>query len=130
MILIDTSAWVDFFLGKHSNTGKHIKTELESGAPALCGPIWMELIRGVRKTKKSKDIFSLLQSCHFLEQPDHLWEEAGELGRYLGQKGFAPGSLDLLIAIYAMAHKVPLLTLDQDFQHMVKVGISLDLVKI
>jgi len=130
MILIDTSAWIDFFQGKNTFACKHIESELESGSPALCGPIWLELIRGLRSVKEGKRVLPLLKGCYFLEQPDHLWDEAGELGRYLAQKGLIVGSLDLLIAIYILAHKTPFLTLDKDFKSMLKAGIPLELVDL
>lgn len=128
MILIDTSAWIDFFHGKNTWICKQIESELEAGSPALCGPIWMELSRGIQSVKESKKVLPLLKSCHYLEQPDHLWDEAGELGRYLAQKGLIVGSMDLLIAIHVLAHRIPLLTLDKDFKSMVEMGIPLELL--
>jgi predicted nucleic acid-binding protein len=54
-----------------------------------------------------------------------LWEEAGELGFFLGRRGAAVKSLDLLIATYALAHAVPILTADADFTLMRRAGAHL-----
>ncbi|MBI3016525.1 MAG: PIN domain-containing protein [Deltaproteobacteria bacterium] len=128
MILIDTSAWIDFFHGKYNWISEHINHELLSGMPALCGPIWLELVRGLHHKKDTKKILELFKSCHWLKEPDDFWNEAGELGKYLAQKGYTIGSIDLLIAVHAIAHQIPLLTTDEDFKYMVKVGIPLQLV--
>ena len=63
-----------------------------------------------------------------LEQPVHVWEEAGELGYFLGRGGAAVKSLDLLIASYALAHAVPILTRDADFALMRRAGAHLVVV--
>ena len=128
MILIDTSAWIDFFRGKDTWVSERIDTELLSGTPALCGPIWLELIRGLRGKKDNKKMVELFKSCHWLKEPDDFWSEAGELGKYLAQKGYSIGSIDLLIAVHALAHHTPLLTTDEDFTHIVESGIPLQLV--
>jgi predicted nucleic acid-binding protein len=57
-----------------------------------------------------------------------LWDEAGELGWFLGRRGTVVKSLDLLIATYALAHRVPVLTSDRDFERMRRAGVDLVLV--
>ena len=69
----------------------------------------------------------LLQRCHWLEQPDNLWEEAGELGYALRRKGLTVKTFDLLIATYALGHRVELLTTGSDFALMRKKGVPLQL---
>lgn len=69
----------------------------------------------------------LLGGCHFLQQPDRLWEEAGDLGYYLARRGETAKTLDLLIAAHALAHGVSLLADDADFARMQRVGIPLRL---
>lgn len=67
----------------------------------------------------------LLAGCHVLEQPAELWSESGELGYWLGRRGAAVKSLDLLIAAYALSHGVPILTGDGDFATMRRAGVRL-----
>jgi len=125
MILIDTSAWIDFFRGKDP-LASLVDEALATGEAALCGPIETELRRGLFDGRDRRKVLPLMEGCHFLRDPDHLWVEAGELGYALRRRGVTSKTLDLLIAIYAMAHDCALLTRDSDFQHMKNAGIPLD----
>ena len=124
MILIDTSAWIDFFRGG-GRLAERVDELVEADEAALCGPIVTELRRGLRSRTERERLLPLLAGCHLLDQPARLWEEAGELGWYLGRRGAAVKSLDLLIAAYALAHGVPVLTADADFALMRRAGLGL-----
>lgn len=67
----------------------------------------------------------LLGGCRLLPEPDRLWEEAGEIGYFLGRRGATIKTLDLLIATYALSHAVPILSADADFAAMRRAGIAL-----
>ncbi len=127
MILVDTSAWIDFFRGREPLAGI-VADLLETNEVALCGPVVTELRRGLRSRKDRTKVLPLLDGCHNLEQPSALWNEAGDLGSYLGRRGSTVKSLDLLIAAYALAHGVPILSRDSDFGTMKRVGLELVLV--
>lgn len=125
MILVDTSAWVEFFRGRDP-VASTVDDLLAANDVALCGPVLTELRRGLRRAERSQ-VLALLASCHLLEQPDALWEEAGELGFALARRGATVKSMDLLIAVYALSHSVPLLTTDGDFTVIQKAGARLTL---
>lgn len=91
----------------------------------MCGPVVTEIRRGLRSRTERVRVLPLLRGCHELVQPPRLWEEAGELGFFLGRRGAAVKSLDLLIATYALAHAVPILTADADFTLMRRAGAHL-----
>lgn len=124
MILVDTSAWIDFFRGAGSLAAR-VDELLENDQAALCGPVITEIRRGLRSRAERTRVLPLLAGCHLLEQPAALWEEAGELGWYLSGRGAAVKSLDLLIAAYALAHAIPILTADRDFALMRRAGVGL-----
>ena len=124
MILVDTSAWIDFFRGKGSLAAR-VDDALATNEAALCGPIITELRRGLRSPSERRKLIPLLDGCHRLEQPAELWEEAGELGYVLARKGVTVKTLDLLIATYALSHGVGLLASDADFDSMRRAGIPL-----
>lgn len=126
MTLVDTSAWIDFFRGRAPHAAR-IDDLLEHDEVALCGPVVTELRRGLRSEAERAKVLPLLGGCRNLPQPVLLWEEAGELGWYLGRRGVVVKSLDLLIATYALAHRVPVLTSDTDFARMRRAGIGLAL---
>jgi predicted nucleic acid-binding protein len=126
--LVDTSAWIAFFRGEEP-CASVVEGLLEENQVVLCGPILTELRRGLRPQER-RQVLPLLEGCGLLEQPTNLWLEAGDLGAVLARKGASPKSLDLLIATYALAHDVPLLTLDRDFELMRRAGASLHLVPV
>jgi predicted nucleic acid-binding protein len=129
MILIDTSAWIDFFRGREPMAGA-LDTALANNEAALCGPIETELRRGLLNERQRRKVLPLLTACHFLSQPDALWSEAGELGFALRRRGVTAKSFDLLIAVHALVHSVVLLTADGDFERMRKAGIPLLLAAV
>jgi predicted nucleic acid-binding protein len=51
----------------------------------------------------------------------------GRIGSLLARKGITVKTMDLLIAAWALAHDVPLLTGDRDFAEMSRGGIALAL---
>jgi predicted nucleic acid-binding protein len=127
MILIDTSAWIEFFRGREP-IASNVDDALASNEAAICGPIELELRRGLANARERKTVLPLLAGCHSLPQPETLWTEAGDLGFALRRRGVTPKSMDLIIATYAMTHSVALLTADKDFRAMHKAGIPLLLV--
>jgi predicted nucleic acid-binding protein len=124
LILVDTSAWIDFFRGVNPFADR-VDERLASNEIALCGPVITELRRGLKSPAERRKVIPLLSGCHELEQPDRLWEEAGELGYLLARRGGTVKTFDLLIASYALAHGVPLLASDKDYDAMRKVGVPL-----
>jgi predicted nucleic acid-binding protein len=127
MILIDTSAWIDFFRGRDPIAGL-VDAALAHNEAALCGPVETELRRGLANERERNEVLPLLDGCHVLDQPADLWHEAGDLGFALRRRGVSPKSVDLLIAIYALSHSAALLATDKDFAAMQKAGVALQLV--
>jgi len=126
LILIDTSAWVEFFRGR-GDVADRVDQAIDGNTAAICGPVLTELGRGLLGRER-KTVLNLLDACIFLEQPPDLWRAAGDLGFLLRSKGVTVKTMDLLIASHALFHQVPLLTIDRDFKAMVKPGIDLHLL--
>jgi tRNA(fMet)-specific endonuclease VapC len=126
MILVDTSAWIEFFRGRDPFASA-VDQALASNEAALCGPVEAELRRGLANDRERTTVLSLLEGCHLLAQPEQLWSEAGDLGFALRRRGLAPKTLDLLIATYALVHSAQLMTTDKDFKAMQKAGVPLQL---
>jgi predicted nucleic acid-binding protein len=124
MILVDTSAWIEFFRGRDP-VGSLVDDALANNDAALCGPVETGLRRGLLGERERKKVLPLMAGCLWLRQPEELWTEAGELGFRLRRRGVTPKTLDLLIAAYALSHSCPILTADRDFFAMKKAGIPL-----
>lgn len=128
MVLVDTSAWIDFFRGR-APLGDEVDRLLQSAEAALCGPVLLELRRGFTSAAERRLVLDLLSACPVLAAPNDLWSEAGDLGYFLRRKGVTVKSMDLLIAAHALAHEAFLLTADADFSRMKKAGLPLLLSK-
>jgi hypothetical protein len=127
LILVDTSAWIDFFRGR-GRLADAVDRLIETDDAAVCGPIVTEVRRGLRSPLDRRRILPLFESCHRLDDPARLWEEAGDLGYFLTRKGLTVKTLDLLIASYALSHSVALLTADGDFDAMRRAGLDIQLL--
>lgn len=127
MILIDTSAWVEFFRDRGA-IAERVDNAIEENTAALCDPVISELYRGLQPRER-RSVLELMTACHQLEQPPDLWRQAGELGYALGRSGITAKTFDLLIASYAIFHQIPLLTADKDFKRMREAGAELYLVQ-
>jgi predicted nucleic acid-binding protein len=128
LILVDTSAWIEFFRDREP-LATSVDALLGANEVAVCGPLIAELRRGLRSPRERARVMSMLAGCELLSEPGDLWVEAGELGAWLGRKGANVKSLDLLIATYALAHSVAILTTDTDFVLMRRAGLGLVLAK-
>jgi predicted nucleic acid-binding protein len=124
MMLVDTSAWVEFFRGR-GKCANAVDAALAADEVALCGPVLIELRRGFASVAERRKVIPLLEGCHQLEQPAQLWREAGDLGYALRARGITAKTLHLLIATYALTYAVPILARDKDFSHMQRAGIPL-----
>ena len=124
MILIDTSAWIDFFRNR-APLSDAVDDAIDANEAALCGPVITELRRGLRSSVERRRVLPLLAGCHLLADPPNLWEEAGDLGFFLARRGVTAKSMDLLVAAYALSHGVPLLAAETDFADMKLAGAKL-----
>lgn len=129
MILVDTSAWIAFFRDRGPAAGV-VDQALEDDEVALCGPVLTELRRGFTTASELNKTLPLLSACHQLSQPADLWDEAGDLGFALARRGITVRTLDLLIATHALFHRIPILTLDDDFRSIARAGVGLHLVDV
>jgi tRNA(fMet)-specific endonuclease VapC len=126
VILVDTSAWIEFFRGREPLAGA-VDDALAANSACLCGPVSTELRRGLTKPERAR-VLPLLTGCHWLAQPDDLWSAAGDLGYALRRQGMTAKTVDLLIAVHALTHSAALLTGDRDFATMRKAGVPLQLM--
>src|SRR5262249_16009056 len=76
VILVDTSAWIEFFRGR-GRLAEQVDELLETDDATLCGPVVTELRRGLRSRAERTRVLPLLSGCRVLDQPVNLWEEAG-----------------------------------------------------
>ena len=115
MILIDTSAWIEFLRDTGSTTCERVTAEL-GGNIATCDAIRMELLAGARNERHLDELRRLLARAVILPTEPAHYEEAAALFRRCRIEGATVRKLiDCLIAAVAIRAAVPVLHRDADF---------------
>lgn len=119
MILIDSSAWIEFLRETGSSIHHRVRAALDSGRPlAWTDVVGMEILAGSRDDADRDRLRRLLYGRHFLpiEGPDD-YESAADLYRSCRRGGETPRKLtDCLIAAVAIRNDAAVLSGDTDFE--------------
>lgn len=115
MILIDTSAWVEFLRDTGSATCDRVE-ELLGSEIAICDPVRMEVLAGARNEQHLRALRRLLARATVLPTLPMHYEHAAALFRLCRQEGSTVRKLiDCLIAAVALDSGVAILHNDSDF---------------
>lgn len=117
-IIIDTSAWIDFFRNQSGVVGDVVSSLISQDQAVITGPIVSELLQGLKNRREGKTLGELFSIIPYIEVKRQDWERAGELLRDLRQRGITVPLTDALIAIVAKQHGCSVLTLDRHFEHL------------
>ena len=116
MILVDTSAWVEFFRDTGSPTCTRVD-ELLDGEVATCDPIRMEVLAGARDESHLNDLRRLLARASVVDLVPGDYEDAAALYRACRRRGETVRKLiDCLISAVAIRAGVPVLQADNDYE--------------
>ncbi|MGC2192204.1 MAG: PIN domain nuclease [Candidatus Dormiibacterota bacterium] len=116
MILIDSSAWVEFLRGTNSRACAEVDRLLESEI-ATCDPVLMEVLAGARDPEQLLKLRSLLGRANMRHCRLEDYEAAALIYRRCRQKGETVRRLiDCLIGAVAIREQLPVLEQDRDFQ--------------
>ncbi len=124
-ILVDTSAWIEFFR-KKAPYHKAITDIIDNSRICCTGIVLAELIQGAKAQKELDVLKEFLFVFDFLPDSTEMWRKAGELSFSLRQKGETIGLADCYISIIANSNNVKLFTLDKHFE-IIKQEIRLNL---
>ncbi len=115
MILVDTSAWVEFLRDTGSSVCSRVDALLGEGL-STCEPVRMELLAGARDEKHLDDLRRLLARAELIPTEARDYEEAAALYRTCRRRGETVRRMtDCLIAAIAIRADVALLHADADF---------------
>lgn len=116
MILIDTSAWVEFLRDTGSAICNRVDALLDDEI-ATCHPVRMEVLAGARDEQHLSDLRGLLARGSLIATEPTDYEEAAALYRACRRRGETVRRLiDCLIAAAAIRTSVPVLHSDSDFE--------------
>jgi predicted nucleic acid-binding protein len=128
LILVDTSAWVEFLRDTGSPACMRVD-ELLAGGLATCDPIRMELLAGARNESHLGDLRRLLARAAAAETLPVDYETAAALSRSCRRGGETVRKLiDCLIGAVAIRVDAPVLHADSDFDVLARhTPLRLDL---
>ncbi len=117
MILVDTSAWVEFDRATGGRVDTRL-TDLIAGTDdvAVTEPVIMEVLAGARTDHREHDLRRLMQRFTLLRfDPTIDFDAAARIYRTCRRSGVTPrGMVDCLIAAVALRHGTNLLAADAD----------------
>jgi predicted nucleic acid-binding protein len=130
MILIDTSAWVEYDRATGSVVDRRV-TELiaDGNQAAVTEPVIMEVTAGARSDEREGDLRRLLLRFDLLRFDAAVdFDAAARIYRTCRRAGVTPrGMIDCMIASVAMRHGAALLAHDADLTRVADVvGVQLD----
>ena len=115
LILVDTSAWVEFLRDTDSSVCQRVDDLLDADI-ATCHPIRMEVLAGARDEQHLNDLRRLLARASLLPTRATDYEQAAALFRTCRRGGETVRKLiDCLIAATAIRLGATLLHADSDF---------------
>jgi predicted nucleic acid-binding protein len=115
MILIDTSAWVEFLRDTGSLVCNRVDSLLDDEI-ATCHPVRMEVLAGARDDRHLRDLRRLLARASLIPTEPSDYEEAASIYRACRHHRETVGRLiDCLIGATAIRASVSVLHSDSDF---------------
>ena len=115
MILIDTSAWIEFLRDTRSSVCERVDELLDSRI-ATCDAVRMEVLAGARDQEHVQQLRRLLARATLLPTESIDYDSAAALYRNCRNQGKTVRKLiDCLIAAVAIRAGVRVLHLDEDF---------------
>ncbi len=110
-VLIDTSAWIDFFRNKSGPVGDIVSDLIQSDRAYLAGPIISELLHGARGKKEASQLEFIFSTIPYLEICRSDWEMTGKSLRKLRENGLTIPLTDVLISSVSIRNRMSVLTL-------------------
>ncbi|HVT75420.1 MAG TPA: PIN domain nuclease [Acidimicrobiales bacterium] len=130
MILVDTSAWVEFDRATGSAVDERLTSLIADGADiAVTEPVLMEVLAGARSDATARDLRRLLLGFSFAPVDGPVdFEAAARIYRTCRRAGVTPrGLVDCLIASVASRSGMRLLQCDADLARVAEViGLPLE----
>ena len=117
-VLVDTSAWIEFFRTPVSRVGDLVAELLRETRACSLGLIAVELYRGAKGAGERESLDELFKTIESLRESEDTHRTAGLLCNRLARKGITVGTVDAMIATVALEHGCALLSLDRHFKEL------------
>ncbi len=124
MILVDTSAWVEYDRATGSTFDEQLTNLISTGSDlAVTEPVLMEVLAGARDDTAARRLRGMLMSFSWIPADPYAdFEAAARIHRSCRAAGITPrGLIDCMIAAIAIRSDAQLLAADGDFARMATV---------
>lgn len=115
-IIVDTSAWIDYFNKPNSKIGKAVENIIKQEKIFIAGVILTELLQGAKVQQEFDDLLDSMLAIPVLETDPNTWIETGRLAYTLRRQGITIPTTDLIIATLARRENCAILSLDHHFK--------------
>lgn len=121
MVIVDTSAWIEFFRRDGNlRTKLAVKGLLEEYEAMLCGPVEMEFLGGARPQERPK-LQAWFDIVPYAPNDQKLWRKAAANYSECRAKGLTAPWNDVLIATIGLETGNRVYSVDQHFDAMAKI---------
>jgi predicted nucleic acid-binding protein len=121
MVIVDTSAWIEYVRATGSASHLAARSLLVGGTAALTEPVTMEVLQGGRSPRHTRDLQRLLSRAALVRVESQDFAEAAFLWRLCRANGETiRSSVDCLIAAVAIRTDTPVLAADRDFDALAR----------
>lgn len=129
MVIVDTSAWIEYFQDGLPDVADKVDLCLEQDRVGIGDLVYCEVMQGIRSPRERRDVSSLLLSLpRFNMVGFSTAEKSAANYRLLRSKGVTVRkTIDVLIGTFCTEHDLQLIHNDFDFDLMAK-HIGLDII--
>ncbi|MEO0416026.1 MAG: PIN domain-containing protein [Verrucomicrobiota bacterium] len=121
MVIVDTSAWIEFFRRDGDLLAKlAVKALIDEFEATLCGPVEMEFLGGARPHEKA-EIAEAFDIMPYVTNDQKLWRKAAGVYAQLRKSGLTVPWNDVLIATIAKEKLYRVYSVDKHFTSMAKI---------
>jgi len=122
-IIVDTSAWIDYFNKPNSKIGKAVENIIKQEKIFIAGVILTELLQGAKVQQEFDDLLDSMLAIPVLETNLNTWIETGRLAFTLRRQGITIPTTDLIIAALARRENCAIFTLDHHFKKIPEIQL-------
>ena len=129
MVIVETSAWVEYFRGGVPDVVEKVDRCLEQDLVGIGDLVYCEVMQGIRSSRERGEVSSLLLSLPRFDMVGFsIAEKSASNYRLLRSKGVTVRkTIDVLIGTFCAEHGLQLVHHDSDFDLMAK-HLGLDIL--
>lgn len=128
MIMVDTSAWIEYLRGGLPRIVNKVDLCLAQDLVGIGDLVYCEVMQGIRSPRERSEVSSLLLSLPQLDMVGFRMAEKSAFNyRLLRSKGVTVRkTIDVLIGTFCAENRLPLIHHDSDFDLMAKhIGLEI-----